>query len=373
MKLSDGSVLTDEKEALQREQSLQREHHQRIQHLRAACSNNNLFQNITYRNKPSYPTYYVSEEYNFTYCIVPKAGSTFWSQVFNILKAGSGVAQSVLGKFRKFIIKDKIRQTLSRISSKKTHGLDSVLVARDPYSRLFSAFVDRLFLPSGDYREGISFARKLRNNTTSKHNCANDLTFEDFLRSVSESARENKTLNRHWTPIYSLCSPCDVNAIAVVKMESFSTDVKFILKNVGISKDKLDAIFEGLGHRRIDLTIHGLVPAIMSSKDYDCMNKTEIARRIWVSLQIQGFLDDKVDFPFDIVNSEEKAANRTFLTDLIVKTIKEHPMTSKESNVQKRRALVHAFAGVSENIIKEIRNLFKQDFALFQYSENPPL
>ena len=88
---------------------------------------------------------------------------------------------------------------------------------------------------------------------------------------------------------------------------------------------------------------------------------------MWVSFQIQGYIDEKLMFPFDIIDTAEKAANHSFLTNVILNVIKEYPLSPEERKQQRRRALVNAYAGIDENIMLQIKNIFHQDFTLYDY------
>ena len=47
-------------------------------------------------------------------------------------------------------------------------------------------------------------------------------------------------------------------------------------------------------------------------------------------------------------------------------------MSQNESKLQRRGALVKAFDGVSKDILDQLKELYKQDFILFDYSFEPP-
>ena len=59
-----------------------------LQHLRRVCANETDFKNAMYK-KQSLIKYYSSPKYNFNYCKVYKAGCTFWTEVFAILRKGA--------------------------------------------------------------------------------------------------------------------------------------------------------------------------------------------------------------------------------------------------------------------------------------------
>ena len=69
----------------------------------------------------------------------------------------------------------------------------------------------------------------------------------------------------------------------------------------------------------------------------------------------------------DIIDTAEKAANHSLLTNVILDVIKEHPLSPEERKQQRRRALVNAYAGIDEKILLQIKNIFNQDFILYDY------
>ena len=67
-----------------------------------------------------------------------------------------------------------------------------------------------------------------------------------------------------------------------------------------------------------------------------------------------------------------EAENPEFLTKVILETIKKKPMSPNEAKLQRRRALVKAFDGLNKDILNQVKELYKQDFILFDYSFELP-
>ena len=291
--------------------------------------------------------------------------------VFAVLQNGPRVAEMVFGMDRKYL-HEHYKRFRVQFGSAEIRKSRTVLVSRDPYSRLFSAFIDKMFLPFNN-PAAIGLVKRQR-NIAQMFSCANDLTFQEFLQDVIEIARGGQSLNRHWAPIFSLCNPCEVDAFVLVKQESFSSDVEYALKEIGIADGAFKVLYGALHDHRVDSTIPGIVASVMRSrkKAKKCMSDIEIARRIWVSFQIQGYIKNTIPFPTDIVDSEEKATSGKLLSNLILETIRQHPMTPEESKLQRRRALVSAYDGVSDHVIDGLKDVYKQDFILFDYSPDPP-
>ena len=322
--------------------------------------------------KQSPIVYYSSSKYNFSYCKVHKAGGTFWTQVFTILSKGAADHEDVF-RLSKYDVHHTLGQTEKITFNMATsHASRTVLVSRDPYSRLFSAFIDKLFLPM-KYKIGVKIVNRQRRLN---YTCVNDITFEEFLTSIIDRVTEGKTIDIHWTPIVNLCKPCDVNAFAVVKQETFTADVEYVLKEVEIANDEFEVIYDALHNHKIEANVPGIVTATIAMWKRtgidQCMDGIELARRFWTAFQIQGYIKDDIPFPSNIVETHEKAEDPDFLTNVILETIKEHPMTLGEAKLQRWRALVDAFDGVNKYILDQVKMLYKQDFILFDYSFEPP-
>ena len=347
---------------------------QRLQRLQNACVDKDIFKNVRY-NGENLNTKYYSSRYNFSICKVPKAGCSFFKQVFTILENGAQVSKDIFGVNRYALHHGKLRRE-DYIGFKRNSRRISrtVLVSRDPYTRLFSAFIDKMFLPLM-YGAAIGIVQRQRTPNNRNISCANDITFEEFLSDIIDGAREGKSLNRHWAPLFALCNPCETNVLSLVKQETFSADVEYVLKEVGVAKDEFDVIHDALHDHNIDVTIPGIVatiPARAAHAVKNCMDRIEIARRIWVSFQIQGYIKEDIPFPINTINSIEKAKDPKFLTDVILEIIRKNPMSPDDSKLQRHRALVKAYDDLSQETLDKVKQLYRQDFILFDYSIEPP-
>ena len=169
--------------------------------------------------------------------------------------------------------------------------------------------------------------------------CTSDITFDDFLRFVVKEAKKNHHLDVHWAPIFSLCLLCEVNQYRLVKQESFSRDVECIIKELNTEPSKYNMI-EALHDHRIEATLPGIVKTVYSKhkskEDFlSCIGWVGVAKRIWKSFQIQGYIDENINFPVEKFVSEEQYANGTFLTELILETTKRRPLTKQNSEMQR--------------------------------------
>ena len=120
-----------------------------------------------------------------------------------------------------------------------------------------------------------------------------------------------------------------------MKQESFSTDVEFVLQEIRIASDEFEVIHDALHDHRIEATVPGIIQTVLSRKP-QCKTKLDVARELWLSFQIQGYIKDDISFPDKFINSDE-SVNREFLTDLIMNTIRENALTTEESKQQRHR------------------------------------
>ena len=333
-----------------------REQVQRIQKIYDACINASLFENQTYRGGKKL-IYLYSSKYNLSYCKVPKVGCSFWTQALTVLNDGSGVADKVFGMARKLV--HQLTPGRVKFDSDLMRKSRTVLISRDPYTRLYSAFVDKILLPSQSSKSLYEGAI-----------CGNEINFDKFLQDISKAAHEGKTVNHHWAPIMSLCDPCNVTPYALVKQESFSTDVEFVLQEIRIASDEFEVIHDALHDHRIEATVPGIIQTVLFKKP-KCKTKLDVAMELWLSFQIQGYIRDDIPFPDKSMNLDE-SVKWEFLTDLVLNTIKENALTTEESKQQRHRYLVNAYKSIDKKTLEDIQNVFKQDFIVFDYSFEPP-
>ena len=133
-----------------------------------------------------------------------------------------------------------------------------------------------MFLPEL-YPKAVGIIQRQRKT---KSLCANDITFEEFLNDIIESVRKRKRLNAHWVPIDNFCHPCDVNAFPIVKLETFTADVEYVLKEVGTADKEFEVIKDALHDHRLETSIPGLVKEVTHVDVERCMDRIEVARRI---------------------------------------------------------------------------------------------
>ncbi|XP_030854060.1 carbohydrate sulfotransferase 9-like [Strongylocentrotus purpuratus] len=209
---------------------------------RHGCSSLGFCDKETYKlNKiitnPSYlRNIYVSERYRTIICLIPKATSMNWVRTLMILEGAinstNGLApQEIVNAAKKHL------RVLGQYKPDKRLGIlrnySSAIFVRNPYSRLLSAFRDRLeTYPNRNMLHRKWFNKNIylkfgnhspaempdRSMPSEKYN----VTFKEF---VDYYLSVEKTQDVHWREQYKVCPPCfDYDYIGNV--ETYADDFK---------------------------------------------------------------------------------------------------------------------------------------------------
>ena len=239
----------------------------------------------------------------------------------------------------------------------------TAMFVRDPFSRVFSAYVDKLLSPNPIYwRQWGQRAMKTDGLATQHVRCGQGVTFQQFLRFI------NKNLHRHDThviPMTILCDVCEDHDV-IGKMETFSGDLKYMMAlmdvsfkhDVQISREaKLDAIFD---------SIQGPFSWLKEIKP--CISTPEMGRRIWRKLQIRGLISNHIEYPFgkkDLSNMTREEYYEVAVQAHLRSTDK-HKLSQ-----QKKQAFIEAYRTVSFDTIRRYAQIFEDDFEAFGYEKAP--
>ena len=124
-----------------------------------------------------------------------------------------------------------------------------VITVRNPFSRLVSAYYDKMLTTSEGYTyafkaisRGINKRfRHLRHNVIERNQTDDGTaTFEDFVNSVVQS---KGPMNPHWTLYYDSCRPCEVQYDYIVKFETLNNDIEYLKQKLNVSSYHRQAFF----------------------------------------------------------------------------------------------------------------------------------
>ena len=320
---------------------------------------------------------------NLVYCVTHKVGCTFWKRIFRFLGhdySGSNVSRPTdidrrnvhYGNLKTIRERPLSNPVIRALLSQK--HINAFMFSRDPYTRLWSAYVDKFFLPDFWRSDGPGIVANIRTNASVlAKNCGNDLTFPEFIKYVVKSLSKGNNLNEHFNPIFKQCSPCHMRFDVIGKLETFQKDSKYIFNRFGLNHLSEIVSFSKNVEEEIDMLINYNFDLENRVKK-DCFSRIDVAQRLWKAFQITGYLSKDVPFPLIYVQSISNTVNMTELfKEQVFKVINEQRTDTFEFMQQKKTFLVQAFKGVPSSDLEMIPKLFRQDFELFGYEKYPNL
>ncbi|KAK3099463.1 hypothetical protein FSP39_004780 [Pinctada imbricata] len=242
------------------------------------------------------------------------------------------------------------------------------LVSRNPYSRLYAAYIDRVFLPAmQSYSQRIA---KKNNKTKGK-----EVSFEEFLQDATTNLLSDRPVDFHWQPLFHMCEPCIVPYDIIANQESFSQDIEYIISNLNVTEEFRSSVTESLYQHRTSNSIKEITkemfPLAVDPKGLFGHTFLEFCERLWESYKIQGYIRSSFRFPvnkFKMLNYS--SLNEALNIYLHFSTISN--MTYTESKGQRSYYLYDAYKRVSRQTVIQIQKAYYLDFILFDYDMEPP-
>ena len=330
------------------------------------------------------------EKIQVAYCEVPKVGCTFWKRVFRFLNKDYGTQNIVrpndiprfythMAPFTKtpkiFLNEPHNAQMLSQMQN-------SIMFSRDPYTRQWSAYLDKFYLPDFWNTFGRTAIITLRRQPTSLSlRCGHNLRFEEYLRYIiglmrTKSLGDVRTtsVNFHFLPVHEICNPCSMNFTYIGKQETFASDSQNIFKETGISALLGEDLFSNTVEDEIkSLSEYYLTLANMRYKsDPICYNSSLICWKLWHVFQFNGYIGKDVVFPEWMVSH---VTDLQQLIKLFVAIALQARASGNEFHdvwmKQRRQSLVDAYRALPSYLLQDFQNTYERDFELFDYEREP--
>ncbi|XP_071097741.1 carbohydrate sulfotransferase 11-like isoform X1 [Haliotis cracherodii] len=307
---------------------------------------------------------------NMSYGVVPKAGCTFWIRVFRFLHNDTR-GRSLDNPFQMTRYeahggprKIKMYRLQKEEDRRVVMATTRFMVARSPFTRLFSAYIDKLYLPDYWSSAGKTIVSRRENASSRSLSCGHDVSFTEFLGHVVDVGERNVvSLNGHWRPIEHACNPCAFKPDIVATQETFSRDSRFILERFGLGH-----LLQN--HSRIDHVLDELT--ILTDWNYRphdmCLTRKQLAGRLWRTFQINGYLTPGSEELLEAESSENLTKDK--LKQLMFRSYQDSISTKQESSAQRRSYLRQAYASVPRGILDRVVKLFRNDFLYFDYDSS---
>ncbi|XP_025092476.1 carbohydrate sulfotransferase 11-like [Pomacea canaliculata] len=307
------------------------------------------------------------------YCFVPKVGCTFWIRVFSFLNNFTGEAGLVKSpwELRRYAVHNNPHShgQMWEAVAQEVQDYMRFLFVRHPFSRLWSAYLDKLYLPDFWREVGVPAVAKLRdsNATAKAKRCGSDVTFREFLE-YSLEAKEP-----HWDPIFKRCDPCIYRPTVIGKIETFERDSLFLLRRMG-----LEWVLKHVDQQaQVEQELSTLIVYnfdLLHSRTYyqGCLDDDGLARRLWATFQMNGYIPNDANYFPPCANGT--IANDVFFVDSFLKqvldTVRKAYNRKDELKEQKRRALHDAFDAVSNTLLEKLLAKYQLDMLLFGFNEH---
>lgn len=272
-----------------------------------------------------------------------------------------------------------------------TKSTTSFMVTRDPFTRLYSAYIDKIFLEKfhkytafidlvlnkGVTMEEIAEMEEIDDDRLNQLYCRmTNVSFEQFLETIAKAKR----LDIHFAPASVVCKPCSNHFDIVVKQENLSSDLHYLHKTIYSSQKPGEYLSNYVGESGIESLVvsyysHWKARLSKHKCNLDKNLYNSINKRLWNALKLLGNIDENLEFIEELFKSPsgEKLKLRKPETILYEFKANHIPVLDKESRERQRnKYLEQVYQGIDKKVIRKIQRLFYLDFKLFDYNPVPP-
>nr|XP_053647194.1 carbohydrate sulfotransferase 11-like isoform X17 [Cherax quadricarinatus] len=190
----------------------------RRQHLHQMCAKEGLDQ-PTEQYQINAWEFLINKEYGLVWCNVFKAASSTWLWNFNLL---AGYTQDEL------LSSNKSPVQLARL----VYPRNKILNGNPIYKKLFSSIYSKYKKLGPPVPRAATNGKKPPKNSVSP-------SFSQFVQWVLDEVASGKTIDMHWIPQSSFCTPCLVDFTVLAKVETLREDANYI-----INTSKIDGIIQ---------------------------------------------------------------------------------------------------------------------------------
>ncbi|XP_070182314.1 carbohydrate sulfotransferase 8-like [Littorina saxatilis] len=314
---------------------------------------------------------FTHEASRVAYCFLPKAGCTFWIRVFSYLHNFTGDVVDSPWKIPRL----KVHQ------NRHSHGVGwaevkkaaesylRFMFVRHPFSRLWSAYLDKLFLPDFWSEIGVPAVRRLRGKNATAHalKCGSDLTFPEFVE------HSLTTYEPHWEPIYLRCDPCQYRPAVVGSMKTFARDSLFLLRQMGLEWVLKDLDRDDQEEKELATLVEYNFNRIRSLKFYQrCVNDDQLASLLWKTFQKNGYIPKNVSYHQHNTNASSQSSANFSVSDFrdrVMKTFRASLPLQGELKKQKKAFLRDAFDSLPYGLMKKVKKKYERDMLFFGFDE----
>ncbi|KAI8770389.1 carbohydrate sulfotransferase 8 [Biomphalaria glabrata] len=302
------------------------------------------------------------------FCPIAKVGSTFFTRYLMMLKNPEKIKSPFYIK-----VQDAKQSHIENLRAlKKTRRMEDFvnlafkfLFVRNPYWRIFSAYIDKLYSPNPYYWKAwgrYAFYGK------PKPKCLVGDSFSTFVTSVIRRLHQK---DFHLIPMYKVCQLCEMNWDFVGTMEDSVRDIEELSRRL-----KVNASFQhSPGYRlatALDIIEDATKDVFFSWREdiLKCMTMYDAGRIIWRKLQIRGVIYNSLPFPF---SEDEMKTMEAEEFQQACRDAAERSTNVARLKSQKHTAFQVAYQSIKKTDLEALRIVYDLDLRLLGYPLFPIL
>ena len=352
---------------------------ERQRNIRQACSSTGTPQPTSFKVENIAHNVFFENTHGVLFCGIAKVSSTFWTEMLAVLRKGDtydspfqlnlSMARKIVPRFeavKKAFRKQKLKRMLE-IST-------SFMFTRDPYARLYSGYVNKIYSPNMMYWK--MYGRKIAQTT--KVNPSNmslayghDISFRELIQYLLQLWKDGKRIDNHFRSMSEQCDPCAMPFDFIGQLETLKQDAEYLLQTwrSQYSDFKLEfndfenESFVEMSKRRI--TVLFKARSAIIKMGYPLHN---IFLRLWSDFQIRGFISKQCEYPF--TKSETMNVTENQLVDA-VKSALGRRHADGDVKGQRQEAMIQAYRTIPLYEMEQLQRYVRKDCKLFGYDERP--
>ena len=318
----------------------------------------------------------LDQRHKLAYCPIPKSGCSTMKRMFWVLNgnANSKNPQDI-GKGIHDIAWSISVSHRRDLREEVTTNFFKFLVVRNPIDRLWSAFLDKVYL-----RHYLSI-KKYESFDVSKSDqirsskCRHNVTFFDLLLNIVKRG----FFNAHVASYTALCRPCHIRYDAIAQLETFLPDMTYIfeknkaIEDIDLSGYNLKSSTEDTARRIITGAITSPLNTFLRStytidgKIYKCGNSSSYANRLWTSFIWRRYIPSSAPYPQRLRTGED--VSMELMQELYHNATSGAPYEASSYMPQSKDKIIkEAFKRLTLKERSDWLALFGSDFEMFGYS-----
>ncbi|XP_033761386.1 carbohydrate sulfotransferase 9-like [Pecten maximus] len=311
-----------------------------------------------------------NHKHRMFYCGVEKSGSTFWRRLLQQIDKGVIISPYNIRPENGLLnYRNLVNETLDELDDILKFSV-KFMVVRDPYTRLLSGYIDKLFSPNVYFWDSIGehIVRMVRPNATMKSKtCGHDVTFLEFVKYVIKSQTTGEKKDSHFMPAFEICNPCKVKFDIISHMETFKYDVRYILETFNLRSYL--SVIDGSSYNMINDTIYDIAQAFVSMRTdiRRCVDVHTALLRIWKKLQIKGIVS--LDTPCPFTKAEVFDLTLDSMISVIRKAFDSASLNALKS--QRKSLFLQYYSQIPLDVLRKLAYVFQNDFDYFGYEQYP--